>query len=121
MATLLTRDRGIIGESGNIAGQLSTNSYVDVVDGVLYVAPYKMKNLLLSAANNALLVNVLGSIDEGAAYDFTLESNVAIAANNSTFKSYNNTCTHIKLQVKANAANAQGTLTTKYFHTSYPG
>jgi hypothetical protein len=110
----ITNKQQITAKYGTIADQLSTNTYADVGD-IIDVAMLKTKHFSFTAATNNLKVNVLGSFDGGATFDQTLEADIAVSTSAAVAKTYTDPYSHIKVQVKAAAGGAQGTLSTKFF------
>jgi hypothetical protein len=103
----------IMAVHGSFTDKLSTNSYVtiDSID----VAVLRSKTFRFTAADNDLLVNVLGSLDGGANYDQAVDADVAVGSGVTVAKTYTGAYTHMRIQVKAAAAGSQGTLSTKFF------
>jgi hypothetical protein len=99
---------------GALTAQLSTNSYVDL-SPVIDVSFFRSKILRFTAATNALLVNVLGSLDGGVTFDQTVEADISVTTSAVVTKTYTSPYTHLKMQVKAASGGSQGTLSTKYF------
>jgi hypothetical protein len=103
----------IMAEFGSFTAQLSTDDYatVDSVD----VAVLRSKTFRFTAATNDLLVKVLGSLDGGANYDQVAEADISVTSGSTVAKTYTAPYTHMRVQVKAAVAAAQGTLSTKFF------
>jgi hypothetical protein len=103
----------IMAAYGSFSDLLSTNDYVTV--GSVDVAVLRTKTFRFTAADNDLLVNVLGSLDGGATYDQAVDADVAVSSGATVTKTYTGAYTHMRIQVKAAAGGSQGTLSTKFF------
>jgi len=96
----------------------TSDGYVDA--GVVICTYMKTKRFAFTAVTNTLTLQVLGSIDGGVTYPFTVESafDVTVAAS-PVVKSYTDYYTHLKVQVKPKVAGVHGTLQTKWAGASF--
>lgn len=98
---------------GAFANKLTTvDTYADV--GSLDCLLAKTKHFVFTATTNNLQVAVLGSIDGGATYPYTLETNIAVNAAATVTKTYTTPYTHLKVQVKPAVGGSHGTLASNY-------
>lgn len=90
----------------------TTNVYVDV--GTWAVGHFGTKRMRFSATTNNLLVQILGSFDEGVTYPLTLVSEFTVTTATPVVQTITDLVTHIKVQVDPAVDNVHGTLSTTY-------
>lgn len=90
----------------------TVNTYALV--GNLGVGSFKTKHFVFSATTNNLQVQVLGSIDGGSTYPYTLETDIAVSSGATVTKTYTTPYTHLRVNVKPAVNDTHGTLATKW-------
>lgn len=90
----------------------TANTYAEV--GTIAIGQYKTKHFVFTVTTNNLLVEVLGSIDGGTTYPFSVETNIACNVG-STTKTYTTPYTNLKVNVKPAVNDTHGTLATRWF------
>lgn len=109
---------GLIAEYSSLPDLLTAgDAYVDV--GVWDAMLLATKHFAFTAAAKDLDVRILGSIDGGATFPFTAEAEFTVAAGATVTKTITTYYTHLKVQVKPNAAGQNGTLSTRYAGASF--
>ena len=116
MAFNRTNGAQLVAGFDSMSNKLTTgNNYVDNSVGAWATHFMKTKHFVFAGVTNNLLVEVMGSVDGGATYDLTAETDIAItAAGNAVSKTYTTYYTNMRVRVKPAAANTHGTLSTKY-------
>lgn len=114
-----TRPFGICNEVLDLDDVTTTiNTYVNVYSWDTEFLQGKV--LRFSAATNDLHVKILGSVDGGATYPITAESEFTVAVATPVVKRISNYFSFLKIQVKPAVAGAHGTLTVTGSGSSIP-
>jgi hypothetical protein len=112
---------GINVQRGTFTNYLTVgDAYVDMPTGALSVVYNKTKHMTFAATTNALKVQVLGSIDGGATYPFTVQAEFTLTAGAAaTTYTWTTPYSDIKVQVKPSVAGQHGTLAVAYLCASW--
>lgn len=102
---------------GSWSNKTSTNAYVDV--GALDCSAYRTKHFVFVGATNTMSVQILGSIDGGTTYPFTVEAAFDVAASATVTKTVTTAYTHLKPQVKSKVNDVHGVLSSKWFQSQW--
>lgn len=113
MAKRRTHSSPILSDQGSLADKLTDqNTYADV--GTWESQLLKTKRLRFVATTNDLLVQILGSLDDGLNFDVTVVSEFAVNVGTPVVQTVTDYVTDLKVQVKPAVADTHGTLATKY-------
>ena len=99
--------------SGSIADYETVgNTYADV--GTWAIGHYGTKRMRFSAADNDLLVQILGSFDEGVTYPITVVSEFSVTTSTPVVQTITALYTHLKVQADPAVDNNHGILSTTH-------
>lgn len=106
-------DRQVGGSYGAFANKTTTvNVWADV--GALDCLRARTKHFVFVGATNTVSVQILGSIDGGTTYPFTVEASFDVAAAATVTKTVTTFYTNLKVQVDPKVDNVHGTLATNW-------
>jgi hypothetical protein len=109
---------GLSASYGAAADKTTTlNTYVDVV--ALDTLLSKTTHFKFVGATQTLSVQILGSIDGGTTYPFTVEAAFDVAAAATVTKTVTTFYSNLKVQVKPKVNDTHGTLATTYARASF--
>lgn len=94
----------------------TVNTYADV--GTWEAIRHTTRTIHFTATDNPLLVQVLGSLDNGATYDVEAEAPFVVTTSAAVSRQIGGAYTQLKVQVKPNVNDAHGTLSTKMLGVS---
>jgi hypothetical protein len=115
----LSHPHGILADYGTLGAHLTDdNAYVDA--GVVSCQIFQTKHLSFTGTTRDIDVRVLGSIDGGATYPMTAESEFTVTAGAApTSKTITTYFTNLKVQAKPAADGQHGTLATQWAGASF--
>ena len=112
-----TSPHPIVTDTETYGGSLTTvDTYVSL--GTPDTRLFKTTRTRFAAATQDLKFKVLGSLDGGATYPETVESEFTITAGSSTVKTFTGLWSGLDIQVKPAAGGSHGTPTVHFFGSS---